>query len=136
MKPKRTILEILFPKVRAEVLRLLFTTPQKQRYVRELIRLSGLALCTIQDELRKLTAMGILTSWSDGYHRFYSANRHHPLFSDLLHIVQLSARLPRTKYSALDRRRYLRPRRRRGQRRIGSLPSDRLVKWHLFSRSK
>lgn len=135
MKRKRRILEILFPKVRAEVLRLLFTTPHKQRYVRQLMSLSGLTLCTIQNELRKLSAMGILTSWSDGYHRFYSANQHHPLFSDLLHIVQLSARLPETNYSALDRRRCSRPRRRPRQRGIGFLQSDRLDKWHLFSRS-
>jgi hypothetical protein len=65
--------------------------------------ISGLALCTVQDELRKLSAIGLITSWSNGYQRFYRANRDHPLFLELLRIVQLSARLPQTKYSALRR---------------------------------
>jgi len=104
LKSQRSLLDILFPVVRAELLRLLFAAPQKQRYVRELTSMSGLALCTVQDELRKLTAVGILTSWSNGYHRFYCANRNHPLFPELCRIVDMSARLPRTKHSALHRR--------------------------------
>jgi hypothetical protein len=62
--------------------------------VRELMNLSGLALCTVQDELRKLGAVGLLTSWSNGYQRYYKANRAHPLFADLLRIVHRSGRLP------------------------------------------
>ena len=53
-KPERTILSTLFPRVRAEILGSLFITLKEQRYVRELMRMSGLALSTIQDELRIL----------------------------------------------------------------------------------
>ena len=60
MKSELAVLDILFPRVRAELLRLLFAAPQKQRYVRELMRMSGLALSTVQDELRKLSAIRIL----------------------------------------------------------------------------
>jgi predicted transcriptional regulator len=121
--------------VRAEILRLLFSTPQKQYYVRELMRMSGLALCTVQDELRKLSAVGLVTSWSNRYHRFYRANRDHPLFAELLRIVQMSARLPQTEHSALHRqpRSPARNKRRRSARRA-ALPADRPLKWHLFSR--
>jgi predicted transcriptional regulator len=84
---ERAILDVLFPKVRAQLLRLLFDLPQKQRYVRELANMSGLALCTIQDELRRLTAVGLLTTWSNGYHRFYRANKNHPLFPQLIRLV-------------------------------------------------
>ena len=120
--------------MRAEILRLLFTIPKKQRYVRELTNMSGLALCTVQDELRKLSAIGLVTSWSNGYHRFYRANRDHPLFSELLRIVQLSAQLPRTKHSALHRQR--RPLRHRGKgQRNAALPVDFPAKWRLFSRA-
>jgi hypothetical protein len=118
----------LFPKVRAQLLRLLFDLPQKQRYVRELANMSGLALCTIQDELRKLTAVGLLVSWSNGYHRFYRANNDHPLFPQLVRFVQLSARLPRTKHSALNRQRRSRSRGRRARRTMDPLPRDR--SWH------
>lgn len=71
------VLDVLFPEVRAKLLRLFFTTPPKERYVRELMNMSRLALHTVQDELRKLSAIGLLISWSNGYHRFYKANRDH-----------------------------------------------------------
>lgn len=96
MNTKLPALDLLFPKVRAEILRLLFFDPKKQRYVRELTAMSGLALRTVQEELATLTAVGVITSWSNGYHRFYRANRAHPLFPSLLAIVQTSGRLSHT----------------------------------------
>ena len=58
MKAKLPALDLLFPKVRAEILRILFSEPRKQRYVRELMVMSGLALRTVQEELATLTALG------------------------------------------------------------------------------
>jgi predicted transcriptional regulator len=107
MKALSTVLEVLFPKVRAEILRLLFSDPARQRYVRELMTMSGLALRTVQEELANLSAAGPITSWSNGYHRFYRANRDHPLFSHLMSIVRKSARLPRVKKPS-PRRRHVR----------------------------
>jgi hypothetical protein len=49
----KSLLHGLFPLVRAEVLRLLFTNPRQELYVRELARLSHLSLQTVQDELAK-----------------------------------------------------------------------------------
>src|SRR5712692_5370971 len=109
MKADHAILEVLFPVVRARLFRALFVAPLKQRYVRELMNLSGLALHTVQDELRKLSAVSLVTSWSNGYHRFYRANRDHPLFAPLRRIVEISAELPATKHSALHRPRRRRP---------------------------
>ena len=102
-KSERAVLEVLFPEVRAKLLRSFFTTPLQPRYVRELVNVSGLTLHTVQDELRKLSAVGLLTSWSNGYHRFYRANPDHPIYPKLVGIVQLSERLPRIKGSALER---------------------------------
>jgi hypothetical protein len=102
-KPERAVLDVLFPEVRAKLLRLFFSTPPKQRYVRELVNMSGLTLHTVQDELRKLSAVGLLTNWSNGYHRFYRANRDHPMYPKLVGIVQLSETLPHAKSSALER---------------------------------
>ena len=130
MKTELEILDILFPKVRAELLRALFAAPTKQRYVRELMGMSGLALRTVQEELSKLSAAGLLTSWSNGYHHFYRANDDHPMFLELRRIVQASARLPRVKRFA--------PRRRR-KARISKQHHDfperpsRAVNWNLFS---
>ena len=81
--------------VRAEILRLLFTNPGQELYVRELARLSYLALHTVQDELAKLRAAGIVVSWSNGYHRFYRANPQHPLYMTLRQLVIKGAALPK-----------------------------------------
>ena len=78
----------LFPVVRAEVLRLLFTNRGQELYTRELARLSFLALRTVQDELAKLEAANLIVSRSNGYHRFYRANPKHPLYRSLAEIVR------------------------------------------------
>jgi predicted transcriptional regulator len=94
MKTKPGVLDLLFPEARAAVLRLLFSNTRVQRYVRELAVMSGLALRTIQEELATLSAAGVISSWSNGYHRFFKANPAHPLFSDLRNMIQKSSRLP------------------------------------------
>src|ERR1700740_2629079 len=113
MRSERAALDILFPKVRAEILRLLFGPARKRRHIRELMRNSSVALSTVQDELRKLSALGLLATYSDGYHRFYSPNGGHPLSLALHRIVEISERLPRTQRSALLRKRGSGPQKRR-----------------------
>ena len=130
-KSQRTILEVLFPKVRAKLLRLLFTAPVKQRYVREIAFMSGLDLHTVHDELRKLSAVGIVISWSNGYHRFYQPNREHLLCQELFRIVELSETLPAIKHSNVHRpgrRVAKRPR----PRKPPPMPKDWPIKWNLF----
>ena len=133
MGSKKTVLDVLFPRVRAELLRLLFAEPPQHRYVRELMNMSGLALHTVQDELRKLNTVGLIVTWSNGYHRFYRANQDHPLFDSLLHIVRRSVHLPSPKQILQRQPR----RRRRARRRTGRppmpLPKDWPGKWNLFS---
>ena len=114
MKAKPGVIDLLFPEARAAILRLLFSNTRVQRYVRELMVMSGLALRTIQEELATLSAAGVITSWSNGYHRFYKANRHHPLFSDLRNIIQKGSRLPHLKLPK-HRRRGMRSIKKRGR---------------------
>ena len=133
MSSKKTVLDVLFSRVRAELLRLLFAEPQRHRYVRELMTMSGLALHTIQDELRKLTAVGLIVTWSNGYHRFYRANQDHPLFQSLLHIVRGSAKLRLPKQRLLRQPHRRRPAKRRTGRQAMPLPKDWPGKWNLFS---
>jgi predicted transcriptional regulator len=134
-KSDRAILRVLFPEVRAKLLQLLFSTPPEQYYVRELTNKTGLALHTVQDELRKLTAVRLLSNWSNGYHRFYRANRDHTLFVALVEIVQANAKLPKTKHAALHRPTRPRPSRKRSQPRYAKgLPRDFPARWDLFSK--
>lgn len=92
---RRTLLHLLFPVVRAEVLQLLFTNPRQELYVRELARLSFLSLQTVQDELEKLRAANLIVDRSNGYHRFYRANPKHPLYGTLRRMVVTGASHPK-----------------------------------------
>ena len=101
----KTLLHGLFPLVRAEVLRLLFTNPRQELYVRELTRLSHLSLQTVQDELAKLAAADLISSRSNGYHRFYRANSKHPLSATLQKLVVRAASHRRPQPRARGQRR-------------------------------
>src|ERR1041384_8218202 len=68
---KADALDLLFPVVRAEVLRELFHHTQREMYVREIARWTDLALRTVQRELATLTGIGLVTSRTNGYHVFY-----------------------------------------------------------------
>jgi DNA-binding transcriptional ArsR family regulator len=100
----QTLLHQLFPIVRAEVLRLLFTNPGQELYVRELARLAFLSLQTVQDELAKLEAAELITSRSNGYQRFYRANARHPLYRTLRKLIIDAAAHPRPSVRARGRR--------------------------------
>jgi predicted transcriptional regulator len=110
-------LDVLFPGSRARLLRVLFALPPRQRYVRELSAISELALSTVQYELRKLSAMGLVTSWSNGYHRFYRANHAHPLVPHLFRVIEIAART-RMDTSGLKRRRSHSKKKRRQHQRL------------------
>jgi hypothetical protein len=133
MKSKRGILDVLFPAVRARLLRRLFTAPPRRHYVRELMDLSGLTLHTVQDELRKLIALGLLESWSNGYHRFYKANRGHPLATHLFGMVKLDEALPEIKDSALRRPRGRSISKGKLRPKASHLPPDRPLSWKVPS---
>ncbi len=110
---KQTLLHRLFPVVRAEVLRLLFTDPGPELYTRELARLSFLALRTVQDELAKLEAANLIVSRSNGYQRFYRANRKHPLYRVLRETIRKGAAHPKSIPRLLPSRRSARVKPRR-----------------------
>jgi hypothetical protein len=87
-------LQTLFPDVRAQIVRMLFFDPAREFYVRELARESTLALRTVQKELTRLSAIDLVVSRSNGYHRFYRANRPHPAFAALQELAIKDHRQP------------------------------------------
>jgi predicted nucleotidyltransferase len=87
------LLQILFPQVRAEVLRLLFADDTRELHLRELTRQSGLSLGTLQTEVEKLRAADLLLSRRDGNRLYFRANAAHPLFADLRQLVLKTAGL-------------------------------------------
>ena|SRR2546423_1674446 len=131
MRAKKTILEVLFPKARSEILRMLFGAKKRPRYVREIMRESNLALRSIQDELKTLKAIGLVTSHSNGYHRFFAPNSAHPLFRELTRIAEMSEQLPHAKSSELSR--MSRSTRRNKQFKGRAVTPDRAPSWGILS---
>ena len=127
-------MEVLFPKVRAKVFELLFGADQREHYVRELAWRGQLTLHTIQDELRKLTALGLVISRSNGFRRYYQANRSHALYPAICQIVSLSSQMPSAHLSDLRRvpgkRSAKLKRRRPAHLRVSSGP----LNWGIFER--
>lgn len=78
-----SVLHTLFPKVRAEVIRLLFSDSSRELHLRDLARSSGLAVRTLQTELSKLQNADLLTSRRDGNRLYFKANTTHPVFLEL-----------------------------------------------------
>lgn len=87
------LLHLLFPQVRAEVFRLLFSDADREMHGRDLARQSGLNVKTVQDELEKLSKADLVTSRRDGNRRYFRANASHPLFVDLQQVVLKTAGL-------------------------------------------
>jgi predicted nucleotidyltransferase len=81
------LVEIVSSRVKAELLRLLFGLGRPELHLRELARQSGLALGTVQQELRRLTRLGLVLARKDGNRVYYRANVEHPVHRDLCSLV-------------------------------------------------
>jgi hypothetical protein len=85
------LLHLLFPHVRAEILRILFFDPTHETYGREAARVTTLALRTVQRELALLEAAGFLTSRNKDRRRLFRANHKHSMFPALQQLVSKGA---------------------------------------------
>ncbi len=81
------LVDIVSSRVKAEILRLLFGLRRPELHLRELVRQSSLSLGTVQQELRRLTRIGLVSRRKDGNRIYYSANSQHPLFPELQSLV-------------------------------------------------
>ena len=79
--------EILSSRIRAAILRLLFSFDAKELYMRDLERRSGFSIGAIQTELKKLLRLELLKKRKDGNRIYFQANKEHPLYSDLRNLV-------------------------------------------------
>lgn len=81
------LVDIVSSRVKAEVFRLLFGLEHPELHLRELVRRSGLSVETLQQELRHLTRVGLVTSRRDGNRVNYRANPEHPVHAELCSLV-------------------------------------------------
>ena len=80
--------EILSSNMRAEIFRNLFGTEKQSLHLREIVRRTGFAIGTVQQEINKLQRLDIITRIKDGNRIYYKANTDHPLYSDIRNLVQ------------------------------------------------
>jgi len=98
-------LALLFhSEVRAEVLRVLFGLRPEKRYRAEIVKQMDFAKASVEEELRKLVDLELLTTTTDGNRRYYAANQAHPLYSELRNIVLKTSGLKDVLQAALQSR--------------------------------
>lgn len=73
----------LFGSVRGRVLGLLYRSPERDYYVREIVRALDAGHGAVQRELKRLEACGLVTATPRGRQVFYQANREAPVFPEL-----------------------------------------------------
>ena len=74
-------------KNRSAILRLFFSNPDREFYIRELARRIDASAGNTQKELMRLGQAGVLKSSQKGNLRFFALNKSHPLFSEMEKIV-------------------------------------------------
>jgi predicted nucleotidyltransferase len=80
--------EALFTKTQRQILGLLFGHAGKSYYAKEIVRFAGVGVGSVQRELEKLSAAGLLTIKYIGNQKHYQANENSPIFDELKGIVQ------------------------------------------------
>jgi len=78
----------LFGATRQRILALLFGHPDERFYQRRIIQAVGLGSGTVQRDLERLTAAGILTRTVEGRQTYFQANRDCPVFEELHGLVR------------------------------------------------
>ena len=77
------MIEVLLPKVRREVLALLFARPDEAFYLREVVRAADSGKGAVERELRALTEAGILLREKRANLTYYRANPQCPIYPEL-----------------------------------------------------
>ena len=80
--------DALFTKTQQRVLGLLYGKPEQTYYLNEIVRLAAVGKGTVNRELEKLCAAGLLTVSRQGNQNHYQANPNNPIFNELKAITQ------------------------------------------------
>jgi predicted transcriptional regulator with HTH domain len=80
--------------IRADIISLLFNTPEEKFYVREIARLVRKNPSGVKKELDKLNEMGLVLSEKEGNLKYFKVNKHSSLFPELKGLIAKSLGLP------------------------------------------
>jgi len=79
--------QIFSSKTKAGIFKILFGMDRQELHSRELARQTGMALATVQQELKRLEALDLVVRRKDGNRVYFKANPSHPLFNELHHLT-------------------------------------------------
>jgi len=82
-----TLVELLSSRVKAEIFRWLFGLNGEPLHLREIGRRCGLAVRTVEQELKRLSKLGLLEVRSDGNRKYFAAKKDHPLYPEIRGLV-------------------------------------------------
>jgi predicted transcriptional regulator with HTH domain len=89
------MLEKLFTSgIRADIMSLLFNSPEEKFYVREIARLVRRNPSGVKKELDKLEQMGLVSSEKEGNLKYFKVNKDSSLFPELKGLIAKSLGLP------------------------------------------
>ena len=86
--PTKILNVLISSKTRIKLLLKFFLNSSNKAYLRGLAQEFGESTNAIRLELNKLEGAGMLSSEYDGNKKYFSANKDHPLFSDIQNIVR------------------------------------------------
>jgi predicted nucleotidyltransferase len=97
------MIDTLLPKVRRDVLALLFARPGEAFYLREIVRATGGGKGAVERELRSLSRVGILLREKRGNLTYYRTNPDCPIYSELRGLILKTVGLADVLRGALSR---------------------------------
>lgn len=96
------IADALFGKTRQRVLALLFGAPDRRLFLREIARLAGTGLGSVQREVARLTDAGLLRREREGRQTYYRANPDSAVANELRDLMRKTAGAAHVIYESLD----------------------------------
>lgn len=90
-KTSDTLSTTLFGKTRRAVLSLLYTHPDESFYLRQIARVAGVGMGSIQRELKALVEAGIIQTSVKGKLVYYQANPQCPVYAELKGLIVKTA---------------------------------------------
>jgi uncharacterized protein len=94
--------ETLFGQTRAAVLSVLYSNVGKTFYLRQLARLTEIAVGPVQREMRQLVAAGLVTRKTVGTQTLYTANQKSPVFREIKNLINKTVGMHDALSDALD----------------------------------
>lgn len=80
--------ELLTSNTRAEVMRILFDGSGEEHYLRGMEKMTNIQINSLQKEVKHLESIDLITARKDGNRIYYRGNQDHPLYTDLVSIVE------------------------------------------------